>query len=1110
MTNSAIELLDFAIGTGKFTTDTNDVIADITGAAAEYNENDLVGLSTSLLVATLSIVELLNKFPNQTPYLSVVADALVVADSLQGDKNNESINGISTDTALLAASLFTSLLSTSALGLAVGATSLTAAAPIIAIGIAVGTVGAGLSIWASQPSNSTLIESETIINGLASLGLGLARHIETVDEVLMGDELSFLGGDSREEVIGGDYDNIIDTLGGDDFLFGGQGADVLLAGAGSDFLYGDEGNDQLTGGPDTDYLEGGEGADLFFWNTGDGDDVIGDFDDAGDRIIVNGADLATFQFMRVSAGSPFYVDPSNPDITLRYDGSVLEISINGGADSGTITATQYSPATGADYGIVLTDFEADVPVGTDVSVQTLGTSNDGNEIDTSAYWRQQSGQGGYDWSNIAIRFDASAVSNYSGGSLHGTFGGAFEGGPVNDHLSGDVDSNALHGLGGQDRLEGGAGSDFLEGGAGSDMLSGGDGGDILFGSARAGLVDELDPGSQHDQFYLSEITDIAGDINNLDGGTGDDYVSGGEFTDYIDGGAGADYLLGGTGQDYIHGGDDQDIIYGDSSLHYRYVELTPGVASEQLEIAFADGADAVGRYDDVIIAGGGNDIVWGELGDDDLYGAEGDDTLYGDRISDATYFSAELPAYLSTSPGLDTALHGDDRLYGGAGSDLLVGHGGNDFLSGGADTDHLMGGEGDDTYYFQPGDGLDHIQDDAGIHTLLFTGVALADLQILFQGDQVFVGTDSGQQGFQISKDEWPDIQIALGSASAKVERSRIDSHYLDSDGNVLISVSGSDVGTEADRELLFEMDNSTAGSPVVMFNSGAERAELESLPDGRARMNVIGDSLAFVVEMGSLQLQTGLEFLHLTESMSLQLQGFAGDITGSSWNDIIEGSAGDDRISAGAGNDIISGNGGADELDGGAGSDQLRGGTGNDSLAGGYGSDVYQFAEGDGLDTISDASGSHAFEFDASVDPSAVVMYWTGDTDSDFRMEYSQFDAVGSNGSTSAYWISRVTVGGIEIPLIQRSDLSEGHFQDTRYNDVFEGGSGNDTFLTQGWGNDVYRFAAGDGQDVIHVGTQLTPSYMGEIRFDASVDLSSLEFSFQSGDAFIRYGGSD
>ena len=173
-------------------------------------------------------------------------------------------------------------------------------------------------------------------------------------------------------------------------------------------------------------------------------------------------------------------------------------------------------------------------------------------------------------------------------------------------------------------------------------MYGGEGDDLLFGSARAGLADTLDAGLPKDQFYLSQAGDGIADTNRLDGGAGDDHVGGGEAADYIEGGSGFDYLLGGTGDDYISGGTGRDIIYGDSSLHYRYVELTPGVASEQLEIAFAGGSDAIQQYDDVVHAGPGNDTVWGELGDDDLYGDDGDDNLIGDRYNDAAYFEAEL------------------------------------------------------------------------------------------------------------------------------------------------------------------------------------------------------------------------------------------------------------------------------------------------------------------------------------------------------------------------------------------------------------------------------------------------------------------------------------
>ena len=116
-----------------------------------------------------------------------------------------------------------------------------------------------------------------------------------------------------------------------------------------------------------------------------------------------------------------------------------------------------------------------------------------NQVRANAYDRQLFSQRGLDWSGIAIGFSASVVANYSAGSLHGTLGGAFEGGPVDDRLTGDSGANALHGLAGDDWIEGGAGDDFLEGGAGVDLISGGAGNDLIFGNARAGLVDLLDP-----------------------------------------------------------------------------------------------------------------------------------------------------------------------------------------------------------------------------------------------------------------------------------------------------------------------------------------------------------------------------------------------------------------------------------------------------------------------------------------------------------------------------------------------------------------------------------------------------------------------------------------
>ena len=59
-----------------------------------------------------------------------------------------------------------------------------------------------------------------------------------------------------------------------------------------------------------------------------------------------------------------------------------------------------------------------------------------------------------------------------------------------------------------------------------------------------------------------------------------------------------------------------------------------------------------------------------------------------------------------------------------------------------------------------------------GTHTLLFNDIALDDMQILFQGEQVFVGRGNGAEGFYIDRSQWSNIKIALGTPDAVIERS--------------------------------------------------------------------------------------------------------------------------------------------------------------------------------------------------------------------------------------------------------------------------------------------------------------------------------------------------
>ncbi|MFO1327941.1 MAG: M10 family metallopeptidase C-terminal domain-containing protein [Rubrivivax sp.] len=87
---------------------------------------------------------------------------------------------------------------------------------------------------------------------------------------------------------GGDAEG--DTLTGIEGLFGSRGNDTLTGDLDANLLRGAEGSDVLTGGPGNDTLTGGPQADRFVWSSGDGQDVIEDFDAAaGDRIDLRGA-----------------------------------------------------------------------------------------------------------------------------------------------------------------------------------------------------------------------------------------------------------------------------------------------------------------------------------------------------------------------------------------------------------------------------------------------------------------------------------------------------------------------------------------------------------------------------------------------------------------------------------------------------------------------------------------------------------------------------------------------------------------------------------------------------------------------------------------------------
>lgn len=87
-------------------------------------------------------------------------------------------------------------------------------------------------------------------------------------------------------------------------VFGSQAAEELEGGDEEDRLYGMAGADILVGGGDADYLEGGTGIDIYIWRSGDGNDRILDTDEAandiGGHLVIN--DQFITEVVRHNAG----------------------------------------------------------------------------------------------------------------------------------------------------------------------------------------------------------------------------------------------------------------------------------------------------------------------------------------------------------------------------------------------------------------------------------------------------------------------------------------------------------------------------------------------------------------------------------------------------------------------------------------------------------------------------------------------------------------------------------------------------------------------------------------------------------------------------------------
>ncbi|MEW6351947.1 MAG: calcium-binding protein [Thermodesulfobacteriota bacterium] len=776
------------------------------------------------------------------------------------------------------------------------------------------------------------------------------------------------GYDGGDWLTGGSQADEIDGGAGNDSILAGSGDDTVLGGAGVDRLRGQDGSDTLVGGTEDDDLAGGSGFDTYRLDLGDGVDTITDTWAPGEgNVIVFGAGI------------------DQASISTHLSGTTLTIAYGSLGDA-----------------VVLQGFD---PTGEAGSV-------------------------------VVERLEFADGSWVGLGSLAAPSG---EGSNV---LTGTSFSDVISGLGGDDTITAGRGDDVVNGGSGFDTyrFDPGDGVDTIIDAPAAGAGNAIEFGPGISAGDLSLTVDESTLVINV-GSTGDAirlegfdsnnpyhavpveafrFADGTELTasELVDlgftfeGTPGADSLTGTAARDTLIGHESDDLLSGgagDDTYRYNLGDgfdtiIDTSTPMEPNMLIFGPGITPEGitlshdPAEGTLIFNIGSGVRFTGFDAADPYGphaveyfqfADGRIFTYGQMID----------------KGFDlTGTAGDDTLTGTGAADRITGGDGSDSLSGGGGNDRLAGGAGDDTYYFNPGDGIDFIDDVATAsegNTLVFGGdIVLADMErrLTFQGNTLIIkvgenGDEVHLTGFDPQAADFGPraVQNFQFSDGTIVNYEELVSHtfivqggYADDDltgTNVterLYGYEGSDrlsgglgndtlTGGTQDDELIggpgsdlyvFHLldgvdtiiDTSTAAEGnMILFGEGITPDDITTRREGTTLVLAygnLGDEIRLPgFDYNGVNGSHVVETLEFADGTQVGLVNFVDPATED--DDVILGSYFAEAINARGGNDTVFAYEGSDSVYGGTGSDSIDAGAGDDLIIGGPDDDTLIGGEG-------------------------------------------------------------------------------------------------------------------------------------------------------------------
>ncbi len=792
------------------------------------------------------------------------------------------------------------------------------------------------------------------------------------------------------EIRGFDGDDIIlGTMAeASDVLFGGEGNDDLYVLGGQnpnsvnvlqpDFAAGEDGNDTLYAGSGFAELDGGDGNDTVNFQP----------NDAGARIsLLDTSPLAT---------------------TLTTDDfDAWDLTDDGIQDTSTgYVLVSIENAIGSEHN--------DEIIGSAQGNRLEGRAGDdfiggGGGDDTLI------GGAGADWVEggegndtiLGQSHDDSLFGHAGSDTIDGGEGDdTIDGHDGNDTLDGGIGDDRIFGRVGDDRIIGGDGDDFIVGGAdndtliggpGADWVEGGEGNDTILGQSQD---DSLFGHAGHDTIDGAEGADTIdggeGD-DTLDGGIGDDTISGnagsdtingGDGSDTIDGGHGNDTITGGNGVDTIDGGDSDDTIvwgYGDGNdiisggegTDSIVVNLDDGIVGGNEQITLVDfvawaspslssagfavnstvahiehGYDESARNaffsnpDDLGVYYSSFDTVENLTVNADPSG--GSKIVFDGNLADAgiahnTIFvnGASNAADVVDASGITDGVR--VVVTGNGGNDMMIGGTGDDiFYTSEGDT--ASGGSGNDQYF-----GLGAVTGFEDGETILFDGKVVNNVRSIRDGFFEVIFKDGSRTTIEaeLSERELERFEVSSGD-QVSITEAKADTQ-IKNGGN---STRGDDKlygSNEGDRL------HGRSGDDILDGNGGDDRISgglgndyiRGEYGDDRIDGGLGNDTLLGGYGNDEIRAQDGDDFVD---------GGSGADrIFGDQGNDILRGGRGDDVVKGGTGDDLVGGGNGNDILYGGTGNDTLLGRKGADILIGGVGEDIFQFARGEGVDTVSD-----------------------------------------------------------------------------------------------------------------------------------------------------------